>query len=216
MRNKITNKIIAYLRRVILYINRKRLKNKDISLIANNCIGGIIYHDLQLRFLSPTINLYFDNAEFILFCLHIKEYLSLPVELCEKYDKSFPVGVIHGSHGDVHIFFMHYNSFEEAIAIWNERKSRVNYDNLYIIMEAQLCEDSILNKFNEIPHEQKVVLTSGKRNVSQSFPIDETFYTNNYVPGKILEYSPCGMHRYMDALDYVKWFNSGKIRKRYI
>lgn len=31
-----------------------RLKNKDFSILTNHCMGGIIYHDLGLKFLSPT------------------------------------------------------------------------------------------------------------------------------------------------------------------
>ena len=37
---------------------RLRLKNKDFSILAPTCIGGVISHRLGLKFLSPTINLY--------------------------------------------------------------------------------------------------------------------------------------------------------------
>ncbi|MBR6702294.1 MAG: DUF1919 domain-containing protein, partial [Clostridia bacterium] len=38
-----------------LYIEnkRKKLKNPNPSIIANNCNGGIIAHDLGLQFNSP-------------------------------------------------------------------------------------------------------------------------------------------------------------------
>lgn len=32
---------------------RKRLKNHDFTILATNCIGTVIYHDLGLEFLSP-------------------------------------------------------------------------------------------------------------------------------------------------------------------
>ena len=35
---------------------RFKLHNKEFSLIAPNCIGGIIYHRLGVEFKSPTIN----------------------------------------------------------------------------------------------------------------------------------------------------------------
>ena len=153
--------LISYIRRTLRYFYRKRLQKRDITLITNNCIGGIIYHDMHLQFLSPTINRYFDNEEFIRFCTYLDEYLSLAIEECISIQKPFPVGVLHGSHGDVHIYFMHYDSFEQAVAKWYERKERINYDNLYIIMEAQKCSSTILAKFNNIPYANKVVLTDG-------------------------------------------------------
>ena len=51
--------VLRYLRRIERYRNRKRLKNRSFSLVTNNCIGGIISHDMHLRFLSPTVNLFF-------------------------------------------------------------------------------------------------------------------------------------------------------------
>ena len=111
---------------------------------------------------------------------------------------------------------MHFDSFENAVLKWNERKTRIDFDNLFILMEAQQCADSILEKFNDIPCAHKVILTSGKRDIANSFSFDEKFYSNNYWPGKLLEYPPIGLHRYMDKFDYVRWFNSGQIRKRYI
>ena len=35
----------------------------DASIISNDCLGGMISHDLGLKFMSPTINLYFETAE---------------------------------------------------------------------------------------------------------------------------------------------------------
>lgn len=192
--------LISYIRRTLRYSYRKRLQKRDITLITNNCIGGIIYHDMHLQFLSPTINLYFDNEEFIRFCTYLDEYLSLAVEECISIQKPFPVGVLHGSHGDVHIYFMHYDSFEQAVAKWYERKERINYDNLYIIMEAQKCSSAILAKFNDIPHANKVVLTDGDQDVANSFPIKGNFYGESYRPGKLLEYPLRGLYNIWNHL----------------
>lgn len=209
-------RLINYIRYIIRFFYRKCLQNRDITLITNNCIGGIIYHDMRLRFQSPTINLYFDNEEFILFCTYLVEYLSLPVEECTSSKKSFPIGVLHGSHGDVHIYFLHYDSFEQAVWKWNKRKERINFDNLYIIMEAQRCTSDILAKFNDIPYANKVVLTDGVQDVTNSFPIKGNFYGDSYWSGKLIEYPPMGLYRYMEQFDYVKFINKGKIRKRYV
>lgn len=210
-------RLINYIRRILRYFYRKTLRKRDITLITNNCIGGIIYHDMHLQFRSPTINLYFDNEEFIRFCTYLDEYLSLEVEECTSIEKTFPVGVLHGLHGDVHIYFMHYDSFKQAVAKWNERKLRINYNNIYVIMEAQRCSSSTLAKFNDIPFTRKVVLTDGKLEIPYSFAIGNgTFYGENYWPGKLLEYPKYGLYRRIEQFDYVTFINSGKIKKRYV
>ena len=35
--------------------NRRRLRNTNFSLIASNCTGGFILHDLKLQFRSPFV-----------------------------------------------------------------------------------------------------------------------------------------------------------------
>lgn len=209
--------ILHTLRRIVRYLYRIRLKNKNITLITNNCVGGIICHDLHLRFMSPTVNLYLTNDDFILFCSNLNEYLALEVYEYKQHDKTFPVGILSGSKGDVYIYFMHYKNFVEAKSKWDERKVRINNDNIFIIMEAQKSSEESLLKFNSIPYKNKVVLTAGKiPSIMQSFPIEKNFYENNYWPGKLLEYPRYGIKRYLDVFDYVHFFNTKKIRKRYV
>lgn len=38
-------------------VQRRRLRNSSPTIISNNCCAGFIYHDLGLKFNSPTINL---------------------------------------------------------------------------------------------------------------------------------------------------------------
>lgn len=44
--------------------DRKKIKNKDYTILCNTCIGGVIYHDLNHEFLTPTINLYITASSF--------------------------------------------------------------------------------------------------------------------------------------------------------
>ena len=209
--------ILHTLRRIVRYLYRIRLKNYNFTLITNNCIGGIICHDLHLKFMSPTVNLYFTNDEFILFCSNLHEYLDLEVYEYKQHDKSFPVGLLSGSKGDVYIYFMHYKNFNEAKTKWDERKKRINFDNIFIIMEAQKASEESLLLFNTIPYENKVILTDGRcPNIQNSFSIEGDFYGINYWPGKLLEYSKYSLKRNMDIFDYVHFFNTKKIRRRYV
>ena len=88
---------------------RKRLKNDNFSIISSNCIGGFIYHRLGKQFLSPTINLYFNQKEFIKFAQNLRYYITLPLEFIET-DFDFPVAKI----GDITLYFLHYSNNDEA------------------------------------------------------------------------------------------------------
>lgn len=61
---------------------RSRIKNTAPTIISNNCIAGIIYHNLGLKFFSPTINLYISGWDYILFVENLEDYLKC--ELIEK------------------------------------------------------------------------------------------------------------------------------------
>lgn len=209
-------RILRYLRRIERYRNRKRLKNRSFSLVTNNCIGGIISHDMHLRFLSPTVNLSFANDGFLLFCRHLVYYLSIPVEEVVS-DKGYPVGVLKGEYGDIFLYFMHYDSFLEAKQKWEERALRVDMENLFIIMEAQKCEESILHQFDELDFPNKVILTDGHHpEIHSSFPVEDGFYDKDYFNGKILSYPKWGLRRYLDRFDYVSFFNKGVIGRRHL
>lgn len=207
-------KILQYLRRLLRWFYRKRLKNTTFSLITNNCVGGIISHDMHLQFRSPTINLFFNNDEFVLFLEHLQYYLALDLVPVET-DKSYPVGKLCGEFGDVVIYFMHYGSFVEAKAKWESRKDRIDYNNIFIVMESQKCDKEIVERFARLPFKNKVVITDkAYADIKCSIPMKEGFYDDGYYSGKILAYPKFGLKRYLDRFDYVSFFNSGVIRKR--
>lgn len=54
--NKLTYRINRFIRfKFITPRYKKRLRNRDISILCNNCTGGFVLHDLGIRFNSPTI-----------------------------------------------------------------------------------------------------------------------------------------------------------------
>ncbi|MBR0034782.1 MAG: DUF1919 domain-containing protein [Synergistaceae bacterium] len=45
-------------------------------MIARDCTGGLLLHELFQRFDTPTINVYFHAGDFVKFCKDMKYYLS--------------------------------------------------------------------------------------------------------------------------------------------
>lgn len=121
----------------------KDLANSEITIFSNNCLAGILYHDYRLRFLSPTINLWFaDLTSFLLYADHFSEYLGQPITECHQF--SYPSGIIHGKSGlpDILLHFMHYSTFDEAVMKWNERSRRINPKNIRVVLDAPDCDFS--------------------------------------------------------------------------
>lgn len=141
---------------------RKRLKNKSVSIISNNCIGGILYHDLGLKFNSPTINTLIYGDEFIEFINNLKEYMNCEL-VYDETSKEYPIGVLSSiDKKTIHIHFLHNNTFEEAKSNWNRRKGRIDYNNLFIIYEHfNKFDNSIIEEFDKINY-HKVVFTHRK------------------------------------------------------
>ena len=112
---------------------RKRLKVTNPTIIANDCFGTFVYHNLGLEFCSPTINLTIAKNEFIVFVQYLREFLDS--ELREVADPSvpYPIGVLEYNGIRIQVNFVHYKTFEEAKNKWDERKKRVDYSNIYII-----------------------------------------------------------------------------------
>ena len=110
--------------------NRKRLVNKNPTIICSNCFGGILYHWLGLRFDSPFINLFLNNDDFLNAMENLNEFIRTPIIEDKEAQESYPVGI---GYNNIKIHFMHYSSFENAVDKWNERKNRIDMDNTFII-----------------------------------------------------------------------------------
>ena len=183
---------------------RKRLDNLNFSIIASNCVGTIIYHDLDLPFLSPTINLTIEMDDFIRFAENLKWYMEQEiVEL--KGEKGCPAGML----GDVKINFVHYDTFEEGVRKWEERKERINWDNLLLIgSERDGCSYETLERFDRLPFENNVILTRVRYPEISSAYCIEGFEEKEEL-GMVLNYKKQFFRRrYLDDFDYVAFINS--------
>src|SRR5574344_469045 len=98
----------------------------DITIFSQNCIGGVFYHDLNSKFLSPTINTFFFPKDFLKFVNNYEHYLSITPTM-EMQD--YPIGTID----DIKVYFMHYTSCDDALQKWETRKKRINRDKIFVV-----------------------------------------------------------------------------------
>lgn len=144
---------------------KKRYNVENISFISQNCIGGVIYHDMGQKFLSPTINLYFLANDFIKFVQNLEYYLN--IELVMKENTEVVTGVLD----DIELYFLHYHTNEEAYEKWNERKSRINFDKIFVIQtDRDGFDEKAFEEFKKIKY-HKALITKNEKWANEDFVI---------------------------------------------
>ncbi len=73
------------------------------------------------------------NEDFLLALESFDDFINTPLLCDKKYSEqyNYPVGI---GFGGVRVFFMHYKSWEEAIAKWNQRVKRIDRDNMAVML----------------------------------------------------------------------------------
>lgn len=180
----------------------RKIKNKDFSIICSTCIGGIIYHNLGLEFLSPTINMYMNNLDFIKFACNLKYYCSQELEFFDT-DDSFPVAMC----GDIKLNFNHSKTAEDARRDWDRRKVRINYDNIYLIFyyrEGYTIEQ--IREIEKAPCKRVAVLTHKPLGLDY-----EVCMKGNGDPEQnFLEQDKFGIRSFEKEWDFVSWLNGSR------
>lgn len=205
----VISKIVDGYRSLYYLVLKKKLKNYTPTIIASDCFGTFVYHNLGLKFNSPTINLYFSKQDFVIFVNNLEGFLKS--DIIEVFDdtKKFPVGEIQYNGKKVIVNFMHYDTFEEAKNKWNERKKRVDFSNIFVIqlIAEGLTEEDVVS-FDKIKYKNKMLITYSNPVNSENVIVHNVFLRSDYKPGKILKYkTDYSMKKYMDDIDYIGFLN---------
>ena len=211
---RLRNAIWKRNRKKINRMNMRRLTNPNVSILSMNCTGGILYHDLGLRFLSPTINLYMTAEDFIKFCENLPYYLSLDAmtECTDPRvieDRKYPVARL----GDLTLFLVHYASVAQAQQKWNERKQRIQKDNIAVIAtDRDGMTDALKDRFEKLPYAKVLFVHQPDPAHPSSFCLKG--YEHSEQVGIITE--PQGIRglRPIDQFDYISLFNQAGSDKR--
>ena len=191
--------------------NQKRLKNDNFSILASNCIGGVLYHELGMPFLSPFINMYVEPHDFIKFLKSPKEYLKYELidVTTEKLTENYPVAKLK----DIILHGVHYNSFEDMRDSFERRSKRINWSNIYIIMcERDGCTYGDLLEFDKLEYKRKIVFVHKEMpEIKSAYYIKGTESKDGDKMNKIIGLTAYKRaftgKRFIDDWDYVDFFN---------
>lgn len=202
------SKIQLKRRNSILKKQRALLKNKDFTLIANNCNGGVLSHELGLRFNSQFVNLFVNTKDYIEYLKNFDYYNSKKLRFEADSTKNYPIGKLD----DLTIDFVHYKSNEEAEQKWEERKSRIDKNNMFVIFtEQDDCTEEILRDFDNLPFENKVVFTYRRYNNLKSGVFVKKYADSPDGVQMFLDFeNRISIRRNYDCFDFVSWFNGEK------
>lgn len=113
------------------------LIENPVTILADDCWGGFVYHYLGLAFSSPLINVLWDKSEYAKFIQAPLFYLETELTMVREGDLRvglFPIGKLGKNGKEVQIQFIHNVDFYEAKQQWDRRKKRINSDNLFVKM----------------------------------------------------------------------------------
>ena len=208
--NGINNRLSFWRRQKFINKNRNRLKNKDFSIVASNCNGGVLCSDLGIRFNSPFVNLFMTASDFIKLLEDFQGYMAEELRFVREEDRfygnvTYPTAYLR----DVKIYFMHYETEKEAKEAWDRRKNRMSMDNLFIMFSDRSgCTQADLERFDKLPYKHKIVFTHVPHPEIQSAVYIKGYENETKVP--VLSDFTNEKHpvkRIYDQFDFVSWLN---------
>lgn len=195
-------------------ILRWRVKDKSFTIVSVDCWGSSIYQEMGLSYNTPFVGLFFHAPCFIKLLSNLQEYLQSDLSFAsvskyptanedrEKRSDYYPIGLLHG-HVEIH--FLHYSSEEEARSKWNQRRARMNMENLFVeFSDRNLCAYEHLLEFDRMNFPHKVVFTAQPHPEIRSGvwlsefaakPYIDNIYNKTYV--------------YKRHFDMADWLNGG-------
>ena len=147
------DKIVSYHILEIPYFNFQEydlLKRSRVSIVSNNCWGGMVYNTLGMECLSPFKNISFSARDYIRLLGNLEHYLSIdPVwrgktEMDINQNREVPLLELD----DIFIKCNHDPNAEIAISNWKRRRDKFNWNNIFVEMYTEKPE--VEEEFGEV------------------------------------------------------------------
>ena len=189
-----------------------RIKEARFSILSETCYAGILYNTLCMEVLSPFKNLWVARKDYFRILADLPHYMSLSPVLWKPSDYAArpydqPGYPILRLDGDILLNCNHYSDPDDAISKWNERRRKINYQNILATFFAE--DRGAEEEFYQLP-------VLGRRLCFTPYPSD--LPDSAYVPEEGGEYSFTGQHRtgkpYNTLIDiYSLFFGPVKYRR---
>ena len=202
----IKNKLKPIVYPIINFIPRRRLKNKNFTIICDNCWAGKVYQELGLPYQTPFVGMFIFSPDYIKMLKNLKYYLSGNISLkfvkeskyIKGFDNAYPLALLD----DIELHFLHYADEKEASQKWQRRLERIHWNNLYFkFNDNDACTYELMKEFEELPYKSKVIFSSKNYSDLPSLVHFKSAEKQGHVGIDLKTY-----HRYFNA---VTWLNKG-------
>lgn len=159
------------LKKSIKFFRRVGLKNRDYTIISNNCTAGYVYQYFGLPYKTPTAGIFFESNDYLRLASSPKKYFMDEKLNFIKPDDSKNFDLYKDSYnwgnypvarlGDIEVYFMHYPDKTAAEKMWYRRTGRINFNNIFFLFtENESFSKSSVLGFLKISTKNKICLTN--------------------------------------------------------
>ena len=195
-------------RKIRLWFYKKQIKCNSIDLqrtiICNNCLGGLLYHDYNMKFDSPFINLMIPTPQYVDLLRNIEKIETFELIDITPNGHRYPLGLLDSKY---ELHFMHYNSFKEAKDKWENRVKRIDFKKMYVILvETHSSQYQDLVNFDNLPLKNKIIVAHKLYpDIKSAISIKD--YDGKNLNGEILwPMNRLGKTKY-DQVDWLSFLN---------
>lgn len=194
------------------FVARSLLKNKNFTIISDDCWGGEVYRELNLPYMTPFIGCFINPEDYLHLLQNIEHHLCLPLRFIDSTKKLpntellFPVALL----GDIEINFMHYKTPLEAKEKWERRLKRINLKNVFYKIDftrpgpygkrAYLSKD--IEQWSQLCLSNSIAITD-----KAATPIHNSLLLYNRDDNAVITY-----WRSRHKFSLIHWLDSGVIR----
>lgn len=191
--------------------NYMQLLDSRITIISNNCWGGILYHTLSLPFSSPFINMYVEDDDYLDLLEKFYEKIKCPIHYLEdefnEVEKfSYPVFDLDG----VKLHMNHYRDVTDAKLKWDNRCKRINFDN--ILFEMYTESEQNARRFAKLPFPNKLCFFPSP--LDEDCVISTDIYSDEYASHQFWEIVNGSVNGKYPLFDMVELMFNKKIKMR--
>ena len=203
-------------RKIFYRLHALRLKNKNFTIISNNCYAGEIYEYYGLKKQSPTVGCFFMAKDYIEFISNLREYIACELIFInpkesrwydywknEKKFGTYPIGkLVRNNKNEIEIFFLHYPSKKVAYEKWQRRCKRINWDNLIVKFNDQnCCTKKQVDDFLKLPFKNKLFFSVKDWGITnKDIIVIRQFINKKHI---LASYEPFGKNKRIDITEYI-------------
>lgn len=155
------------------------VKNKNVSIVSDDCWGSLLYNSLGLKFNSPFILAFIEHNSYLKLINNLKYYLDFSLEVPESSKDNLEYNYKNEQKGfykgyldnEIEICFSHNNLLQDIKSNWGRRLERFNFDN-YIIKMC-IYNNKEAYQFEEVKAKNKIGFYWEDKNLKSIFVLND-------------------------------------------